>query len=342
MRTSSGAVLARRTTMRVMTLTGLVLILLVLGGSGASRADTQTRFHIGFLTSGKASAFDKWLNAFRTEFRRLSSGEFRFTAQFGEGRSERMAGLADELVALDLDALVVHGAQWGILADKAARRRGKTVPVVFAVDSDPVGKGAVASLAKPGGNITGLSDFHANLVGKRMEILKEAIPSVSSVAVLWDPARGYHQNQKEALVAVTNRLGVTLYPVAFSKPDDFAAAKKAIEKLNPDALMHFGYPLFGAYHKQFAAFARDNKLAAMGTIERTARAGFLMAYGADFPDMYRNAAVFVDKILKGAKPADLPVQQPTKFDLVINLNTAKALGITVPASILLRATKVIE
>ena len=224
------------------------------------------------------------------------------------------------------------------MVDRAAKKAGRTIPLVFAVDADPVGRGIVASLARPGGNITGLSDSHSDLVPKRLELLKEVIPSISRVAVFW----GVDYSQVESLQAVAPAMGVTILPVKLLAPPDLNRAFTVLRKERPDALNVLGYPSTGRFRKQIAAFALKNRLPTIGTSERMAVAGFLMSYGVNFLDMYRRAATFVDKILKGAKPAELPVEQPTRFYLNVNLKTAKAFGITIPRAILLRADGVIE
>ena len=301
-------------------------------------------YRIGFLTSGSpVITFKVRMAAFRQGLRELGYVEGKnivIEERYGEGRLERMPELAEELVGFKVDVIVTHGGRWAQLADRAAKKAGRTIPMVFAVDADPVGRGIVASLARPGGNITGLSDAHSDLVPKRLELLKEVVPSASRVAVLWNPRFG--ALQLKALEAVAPRLGVTLLPITFAKPEDVEPAFATIRRERPDALNVFGYSLIATYRTRIADFALQNRLPAISTNERSAMVGFLITYGVKFPDMYRRAATFVDKILKGAKPAEMPVEQPTRFYLTVNLKTAKALGITFPPSILLRATKVIE
>ena len=301
-------------------------------------------YRIGFLTAGSpVKTFKARMAAFRQGLRELGYVEGKnnvIEERYGKGRFEKMPELAEELVRFKADVIVTHGGRWGKVVDRAAKKAGRTIPVVFAVDADPVGRGIVASLARPGGNITGLSDSHGDLVPKRLELLKEVVPSISRVAVLWDPRRGALQLQ--ALQAVAPRLGVTLLPILFANPEDVEPAFATIRRERPDALNVFGYPLIATYRTRIADFALKNRLPAISTAERSAKVGFLMSYGVNFLDMYRRTATFVDKIFKGAKPADLPVELPTRFYLNINLKTAKALGITFPPSILLRADKVIE
>ena len=298
-------------------------------------------YRIGFLTSSNPSQFKFRVAAFRQGLRELGYVDGKnivIEARYGNGRRENMPELAAELVRLEADVIVTHGGRWAQLADRIAKKAGKTIPMVFAVDADPVGRGYVASLARPGGNITGLSDSHSDLVAKRLELLKEVIPSLSRVAVFW----GVDHTQVESLQATAPALGVTVLPVKLLEPRDLNRAFTVLRKERPDALNALGYSTTGRFREQIAKFAVENRLPTIGTSERMAVAGFLMSYGVNFLDMYRHAATFVDKILKGAKPADLPVEQPTRFYLTVNLKTAKALGITFPPSILLRADKVIE
>jgi len=254
------------------------------------------------------------------------------------GKSARLPALAEELVRLKPQVIVIHGS----IAIREVQRIDKTIPIVFPVHPDPVGSGDVASLARPGGNVTGLSDYHTDLVPKRLELLKEVAPKTSSVAVLWDPAIGVLQSQWKLIQTVAPRFGVTLLSLEVSSPNDYNRALATMRKERPGGLVVFGYPTIGRYRKQTVEFALKNRLPTIFTTDRNVIAGGLMSYGAHFPDLYRRAAAFVDKILKGAKPADLPIEQPTKFELVINLKTAKQLGITIPPEVLYRATKVIK
>jgi putative ABC transport system substrate-binding protein len=301
-------------------------------------------YRIGFLTAASpVKAFKARMAAFRQGLRELGYVEGKnilIEERYGKHQPERMPELAAELVRFKADVIVTHGGRWARLADRVAKKAGRTIPMVFAVDANPVGRGIVASLARPGGNITGLSDSHTDLVPKRLEFLKQVVPSASRVAVLWDPRRG--ALQLKALQAVAPALGVTLLPIKFANSEDVEPAFAAIRRERPDALNVLGYPLIATYRTRIADFALENRLPAISTAERAAIAGFLMSYGVNFLDMYRRAATYVDRILKGAKPADLPVEQPTRFYLNLNLKTAKALGITFPQSVLLRADKVIE
>ncbi len=301
-------------------------------------------YRIGFLTAGSPhKVFKARMAAFRQGLRELGYVEGEnivIEERYGKGQFEKMPELADELVAFKADVIVTHGGRWAQLADRAAKKAGRTIPMVFAVDADPVGRGIVASLARPGGNITGLSDAHSDLVPKRLELLKEVVPSVSRVAVLWNPS--YNADQLKALQSVAPRLGVTLLPITFAKPADVEPAFATIRRERPDALNVLGYVFIGTYRTRIADFTLENRLPAIGTVTRHPEGGLLMSYGVEMTDLYRRAATLVDKILNGANPSDLPVEEPTRFYLTLNLKTAKALGITFPPSILLRADRVIE
>ncbi len=300
-----------------------------------------TVYRIGFLTSGSVDAFKGRLAAFRQGLQELGYVEGKnivIDERYANGRRQRLPGLAKQLVRLKPDIFLTHGRSASRAADKAGREAGKTIPVVFGQQADPVGAKLVDSLARPGGNITGLSDSHSLLVPKRLELLKEVLPSASRIAVI----HGQKRKQLKALKAVAPRLGVTLIPVLVANPDDFDRAFAEILKERSDAVNVLGYQKGRGFKRRFVAFARKNRLPTIHTNPRHVAAGALMSYGVNNRDMYRRAATFVDKILKGAKPAELPVEQPTRFYLTLNLKTAKALGITFPQSILLRADKVIE
>jgi len=300
---------------------------------------------IGFLTTGsQVKIFELRLAGFRQGLKKLGYVEGKnivIEERYAKGRSDRLPKLAAELIQLKSQVIVVHSGWVALLADRAVKEAGKKIPVVFALSGDPIGEGAVASLARPGGNITGLSNFHSDLVPKRLELLKEVVPSASRIAVLWDPGALHTARQLKALQAVAPALGVTLLPVRFSEPN-VGDAFAEIRREGPDALNVFGWPLIGTYRRQIAEFALKNRLPAISTSERSAMAGLLMTYGTNSVDLYRRAATYVDRILKGARPADLPVEQPTRFYLTINLKTAKQLGITIPPEVLYQATKVIK
>jgi putative ABC transport system substrate-binding protein len=259
-----------------------------------------------------------------------------------EGKLERLPALAAELVALRVDVIVAPGTPQALAVKQATR----TLPIVFAVAGDPVGSGLVTSLARPGGNVTGLSSVTSDLVGKCLEQLTQAVPGVSRVAVLWQPGgfgeRAEKDMQKAAELA-GRTLGVRLQFVEARRPADIDRAFSDMTRARAGALTVLGGgTMLFAERRRLVDLAAKNRLPAVYPWRDFVDAGGLMSYGANFPDLYRRAATFVDKILKGAKPADLPVEQPTKFELVINLRTAKALGLTIPPSVLGRADQMIE
>jgi len=255
-----------------------------------------------------------------------------------EGRAERLPDLAAELVNLKVDVIVAGGTPPPLAAKHATR----TIPIVMAAAGDPVGSGLVASLARPGGNVTGLSTFTPELAGKRLQLLKEVVPGVSRVAVLWNAANPYAALVTRETEAAARKLGVQVQSLEVRGPDDFEHALPAAIRGRAGALIVVDDPLTFLYRMRIADFAARNRLPAMYGFREYAEAGGLMAFGANLADLYRRAATYVDKILKGAKPADLPVEQPTKFELVINMKIANALGLTIPQSVLVRADEIIQ
>ncbi len=255
-----------------------------------------------------------------------------------EGREHRLPELAADLVRLKVDVIVATGG----LAASAVRNATKTIPIVMAGVSDPIGSGLVASLARPGGNITGLSILAPELSGKRLELLKQVVPRVSRVAVLAYPANPAFPAQLRETQVAARTLGLRLQILEVRSPDDLDRAFGAAKKERAGALNILPSAFHVFHRKKLVDLAAETRLPAMYDNREWAEAGGLMAYGPNFSDLYRRAAGYVDKILKGAKPADLPVEQPTKFELVINLKTAKALGLTIPPSLMLRADEVIQ
>ena len=259
--------------------------------------------------------------------------------RFAEGKFDRLPALAEELVRLEVDVIVTAVTQ----ASLAAKHATKSIPIVFAAVSDPLGTGLVASLARPEANVTGTSAMSSDVVGKSLELLREAAPRVSRVAVLWNPDNAIFQAQMlRDLQLAASRLGIELRTIVVRGPDEFEPAFVRVADAQTDALMVLSDPAYSPYLAQLTGFANRSRLPAMYNVREYAVAGGLMSYGANFTPLFRRAADYVDKILKGAKPADLPVEQPTKFEFLINLKTAKALGITVPATLLARADEVIE
>ncbi len=253
-----------------------------------------------------------------------------------DGSVDQLPGLAEELVRSRVDVVLGSAAP----AALALKRTTASVPVIFVGVVDPVELGLVSSLARPGGNITGLATNSADLAGKRLEMLRAIAPRLRRVAVLWHPANPTNPIQLKGAQAAARTLGVQFDLVSIQGPGDFDAAAKAVR--GADGLLQLESPLFVTYRARLAELASRSRLPAIFSQREYAEAGGLMSYGTDFRDLYRRAGHYVGKILKGAKPAELPVEQPAKFDLVINLRTSKALGLTIPPSLLQRADQVIE
>jgi len=258
-----------------------------------------------------------------------------------EGKPERLPALATELVALKVDVIVAPSTPAALAAKQATR----TLPIVFIAGADPVTDGLVISLARPGGNVTGLSNLAPELVGKRLELLTQAIPGVSRIAVLWQPGGQGERTDKNMLKGAdvaARVLGVRLQVLEVRGLADVDRALSDMTRARAGALTVLGSPMFFNERGRLVDLVAKNRLPAVYGPREFVDAGGLMAYGPNFPDMYRRAATYVDKILKGAKPGDLPVEQPTKFELVINMKTAKALGLTIPPSLLGRADELIQ
>jgi putative ABC transport system substrate-binding protein len=298
---------------------------------------------LGLLIPSAVSAVASRLEAFRQGLRDLGYVEGRnitLEYRFAEGQADRLPALVAELVRLPVDVLVVDGT----VAIRAAQHATTTIPIIMAVSGDPVGVGLVASLAQPGGNITGLSSRAPELSGKRLELLKEAVPTLSRVAALWHrdaPAGPYITETQAAAQA----FGLQLQAFEVGSPDEFDQAFAAMTSAHADALVVIPGAQFFSHQRvveRVAALAMTHQLPTMFGNREAVEAGGLMSYGPNYDEFYRRAATYVDKILKGATPAELPVEQPMKFELIINLKTAKALGITMPPSLLLLADEVIK
>jgi len=322
-----------------------ILVAVVLLAVAAIAAAQQPKKvpRIGYLSNtDSAREFDR-AEAIRLALRELGYIEGQNIAteyRYAEGRSDRQPELAAELVRLKVDIIVTAGG--GII--QAAKNATNTIPIVMAGSpNDPVEAGLVESLARPGGNVTGLTNLTRELGGKRLELLKEAVPKLTRVAVLYDPAvRVSAHEVKEVLPVAARGLGLTLQPWEVRSADGFEKVFAALSKQRPDGLFVSGGPLMRDNQKRILGFALKSRLPSVYPQREYVDAGGLMYYGADIADSYRRVAYFVDRILKGAKPTDLPVEQPTKFELVINLKTAKQIGLTIPQSVLYRADKVIK
>ena len=297
---------------------------------------------IGLLTTGFPASIAHLLEGFKRGLRELGYEEGQnvlLELRYGEARAEQLSVLAADLVRLKVDVIVAIPNP----AIEAVRQATQTIPIVMPIGSDPVGVGFVASLARPGGNITGLSAYSPELNGKRLELLKETVPKLSRVALLMSPnVPGNPIDLKETdLAARSLRLRAQLFEVRGSS--DLDNVFKAMAKERVEAFIVFpGQPTMFANREQVVELATKNRLPAMYPLADYVNTGGLISYGVNNLDLFRRAAIYVDKILKGAKPADLPVEQPTKFELVINLKTAKQIGLTIPPNVLVRADKVIK
>jgi len=318
----------------------LLVSLALLAAPLVSGAQQATVPRIGFLGAASASGYAPQLEAFRQGLRDLGYVEGKTIVieyRWAEGKYARLPELAAELVRRKVDVLVTHGVP-GTLA---AKRVTTTIPIVIAAVGDAVASGLVASLARPGANLTGLSYLLPELTAKRLELLKEAVPRIARVAMLLNPANPANGPILQAVNATATTLKVEVHQVEAHGPQDFEGALSAVASRRGDALVVIDDGMLVANAGGVAALAAKTRLPSTG-FKEFAEAGGLMAYGVNFLDMCRRTAGFVDKILKGAKPADLPIEQPTKFELVVNLKTAKALGLTIPPSVLARADEVIQ
>ena len=307
----------------------------------ATEAQQAKGMHrIGLLSPAAAAAGLPNLEALRAGLRELGYVEgqnITIETRWAGGRTERLPQLAAELVRLPVAVLCTAGSQ----ASGAAKQSTSRIPIVFANVAFPDQTGLVASYARPGGNVTGVA-FIGPEYGKRLELLKEALPRLSRVALIYNPDNPGSVLALRETQRWATSLGVKLEPHEFRGPDDFERVFGAIADKAPDALMTTADPLIHSYRTRIAEFAAKQRLPSMYPGREFVDSGGLMFYGGSIPEMYRRAAVYVDKLLKGARPGDLPVEQPTKFDMVINLRTAKALGVTIPPSLLQRADQVIE
>jgi putative ABC transport system substrate-binding protein len=322
----------------------ILLVLVGLCNPIATEAQPAAKVpRIGYVSTNLA-VNTHLADAFRQGLRDLGYVEGRTVViefRAAEGQPERFPALMAELVALKVDVIVAANSPAALAAQHATR----TLPIVFAVAADPVGQGLVTSLAQPGGNVTGLSSLIPELVGKCLEQLTQAMPGLRRVAVLWEPG-GFGERTEKSMLAeadvVARALGVRLHFIEARGPEDFDWAFAEMTRARADALTVLISAMFYSERTRLVDLAAKHRLPAVYPVREYVDAGGLMSYGAHYADLFRRAATYVDKILKGAKPADLPVEQPTKFELVINLKTAEALGLTMPPTLLFQADKVIQ
>jgi putative ABC transport system substrate-binding protein len=298
-------------------------------------------FVVGLTSPFFSADAELWHQAFRQGLRDLGWVEgtnITIEYRYAGGRSEILPGLVRELIDLKVDVIVASVTPDALVAVNAT----KTIPIVMAAPGDPVATGLVAGLARPGGNATGLSQMLIDLAGKRLELLKEIAPGISRIGVLLNPEDDISKLAWEVIQLPARQLGLDLHALEAADNDQLEAALAKAVEANDTAIMALPSPIFVVNEKRIADFALKHRLPSAFHLPEFVQVGGLMAYGPDRADLFRRAATYVDKILKGANPGDLPIEQPTKFQLVVNLSTAKALGLTVPQSILVRANEVIE
>ena len=320
----------------------MALAIFALADPAAAQQQEKTR-RIGFLSvfSQSHSGSQRWHESFRRGLRDLgwvAGKNIAIEYRWMNRKRERLPTLAEELLGLDLEMVVVHGGS----PARILTRKSKTIPVVMAEVSDAIGRGVVRSLARPGGNITGLTSISAVLDGKRLELLKEIVPGLTVVAVLWTPGNPASKFAWEAIQRPAQRLGLRLHSMEVRSADEFGKALAEANKAGAGALFLTVGMTTEFKRKSVLDLVALSRLPTIFASTRYVKYGGLVAYARDMSDLYRRAATYVHKILNGAKPADLPIEQPTRFRLAVNLKTAKALGITFPRSILLRADEVIE
>ena len=317
------------------------IILLVAVPHAVDSQEPTRVWRLGFLGAGSHTSGDPRVQALRQGLRELGYVEGRNLAvefRWAGGDPKRLPGLAAELVQLRVDAIVAQGTQ----ATDAARRASKAVPVVFAVAGDPVGTGLVSSLARPGGNVTGLTDVAPEIAGKRLELLREAVPGITRIAVLWNPANPSAAPQMKDTGAAAHSFGLRVRSLESRDVSQLDGAFTAAVQDQARAVIVLSDGALYGRRVQIAQLATRHRLPCVAWTPEFADSGCLFAYGANVVEMHRRAANIVDRILKGANPADLPVEQPTKFELVVNLKTARALGLTIPPTMRARADRVIE
>src|SRR5215831_12248317 len=330
-----------RLTMKRAAASSILVVVMLLAVAVIAEAQQPTKIpRIGYLTAATEGQSVR-IEAFWQGLRELGYVEGKnivIEYRYAEGVADRFPNLAAELVKLKADIIVVSGTP----ATQAAKNATKTIPILMSSVADPVGTGLIASLAHPGGNVTGLSNLYEDLGGKQLELLKEAFPKISRMAVLWDPVNVGNVLLLKNLKVAAGTLRITLQPLEVHVPDDLESAFAAITREGASALSVLMNSVTGTYRSRIVDFAAKSRLPAIYGESRWVDAGGLMSYGPDYIDIWRRTATYVDKILKGAKPAELPVQQPTKFEFVINLKAAKQIGLTIPPNVLARADRVIK
>lgn len=319
-----------------------IVALIALGSTWPSLAQTTGKVHrVGFLVPRSSANFANRIEAFRAGMRELGYVEgknLEIEWRFADGEYERLPALASELVRSKVDVLVVDSTP-GV---KAAHAATATIPIVMISVGDPVGSGFVKSLSRPGGNVTGLSNVVGDVSSKYVELLREAAPGLARIAVLVNPDNSTHPRIAAQVQAAAKSMGMSASTIRARTPAEIDAAFETLRKDGAGALVVLGDPFYGQQARQLGALTLKHRVPTLTTNRALAEAGALLSYGQDLVEHFRRAATYVDKILKGAKPSDLPVEQSTKIELVVNLKTAKALGIVIPPPLLLRADDVIQ
>jgi len=298
-------------------------------------------YRIGFLGNSTPALEANLVEAFRQGLRErgyVEAKDVEIEYRWAEGQYERFPELIADLIRVKVDVIVTAGTPAAV----AVKRATTTIPLVMLAAGDPVGTGLIASLARPGGNVTGLTAIAADLEGKRLELLREVLPNISYVAVLWNPANSFQVVAEREVRAAAQVLHLKIQSVGVRAASELDEALEAMVRERPGAFVVLADRLFLHNRATIMAFATRHRLPGVSAYRELVEAGGLMSFGPSYADMHRRAAAYVDKILKGAKPADLPVEQPTKFELVINAKTAKALGLTIPPAVLARADEIIQ
>ena len=318
------------------------LTLSLIAASPAAEAQEAGKvYRIGFLGNSTAALEANLVGPFREGLRDLGYMEGRNSQieyRWAEGKYERFPALIAELISLKVDVIMTAGTPAALAVKKATT----AIPLVMVAVGDPVSTGLVATLSRPGGNATGLSSIAPDMEGKRLQLLTELLPKLSHVAVLWNPANLFHVGSSKQARDAAQAMRIKLQFFGARSTEELADAFVAIAQKRPHALVVFADRVFLHDRTRIVAFAAENHLPVVATHQELVESGGLMSFGANYPDMHRRAATYVDKILKGAKPGGLPIEQPTRFELVINHRTAKSLGLTIPQSLLLRADRLIE
>jgi len=325
----------------IATLVSSVAVLLLAMPLGALAQQAGKLYRIGMLETVAVSLNSENLQAFREElkgFGYVEGQNLTIAYRSADGRAERFPGLAEELVRLPVDLIVTRSTP----AAMAAKKATGTLPIVMAASGDPVSTRLVQSLARPGGNVTGLTSLTPEMAGKRLELLRTAFPTALHIAFLWNPTNPAATTAWREAEAAARVLGVRLSPLEVRKPSDIGPAFDAATKHGANVVVVAPDALTQNSHREIVALARRHRLLDVYASREFVDAGGLMSYGPSFPDLYRRAAIYVDRIFKGARPSDLPVEQPTRFELVVNVATARAQGLTIPPSLLIRADHVIE